>query len=322
MKKKIAPLLRVAFSLGLIALLYRKVDLHDLRDVFSHASLFWIACIFALQMANTGLNAFKWRQFLLADNIDIQWHSLFGKYLVAGFFSMFLPSNIGGDAYRVYAVAKKGSGAARSFASVLADRLTGFMAVVILGFVFCVIARKSLPNQLVLLIPGGAFVALGTAIAMLLEQSIARKMIDWPIFNRLPKLQKFGHDMLDSVLQYRRSPSLFFRALGISFVFQFNMIVCVFMLSRALHFAVPFHYFCMYVPVVTLFEALPISINGIGVRDALYVYFYGGAGLEKHEALSLAIAFVVTNFIYSLSGGLIFVFRHNRQREFQSLEKA
>lgn len=313
MKKKLGPLLRILFSLGLMALLYRKVNLHDLREVFSHASPWWLIALYALLFFNTALSSFKWRQLLLADNIDIPWHSLIAKYLIASFFSMFLPSNIGGDAYRVVAVARKGSGTARSFASVLFDRLSGFVALVVLGFIFCVISRNKLPDQRILLVPSIAFVLLCVAVTMLIEQSHARKIIDWPIFGRIPKLQKFGHDMLDSVLQYRRAPGLFMRVTALSFLFQFNMIVCIFTLSRALNFDVPFHYFCMFAPIITLFETLPISINGIGVRDALYAYLYGSIGLEHHEALSLALAYIITSFIYCASGGILFMMKRGEE---------
>lgn len=322
MKKKLGPLLRILFSLGLMALLYRKVSLQQLHDVFSAMKPAWLVALYALLFINTAISSFKWRQLLLADKIDIPLHSLIAKYLIASFFSMFLPSNIGGDAYRVYAVAKKGGGTARSFASVLADRLSGFIAVVLLGFFFCIAARSRLPDQRILLVPVAAFLILCTAIGILLKQSFARRALNWRIIERFPKLQKFGHDMLDSVLQYRRSPGLMFRVMAISFVFQFNMIVCLFLLSRALGLGVPFHYFCMFVPIVTLFEALPISIYGIGVRDASYVYFYGSVGLAKHEALSLAIAYLLTTFIYCASGGILFMLRRDTGKKFQPLEKA
>lgn len=307
MKRKLGPLLRIVFSLGLLALLYRKVEWADLRAVFLEMKGQWLAALYALLFFNTSISAFKWRQLLLADRIHIPWHSLIAKYLIASFFSMFLPSNIGGDAYRIYAVARKGSGTARSFASVLADRVSGFIAVVLLGFVFCLLARSHLPDQRILLIPVAAFLVLCAGVGVLLEQGFARRALHWRIIARVPKLQRFGTGLLDSVLEYRRSPGLFVRVMALSFLFQMNSIVCLFLLSRALGLEVQFRYFCMFVPIITLFETLPISINGIGVRDALYVYFYGSVGLEKHESLSLAIAYIFTTFIYCASGGVLFM---------------
>lgn len=320
MKKTFGPLLRIVFSLCLMAVLYRKVDWQDLRAVFTGMKPQWLVALYALLLFNTAISAFKWRQFLLADNIRIPWHSLIAKYLIASFFSMFLPSNIGGDAYRVVSVAKKGSGAARSFASVLGDRVSGFIAVVVLGFVFCVLARNHLPDQRILLIPVAVFLILCAGVAVLLEQGFARRALQWRIIARIPKLQKFGAGLLDAVLEYRRSPGLFVRVMVLSFLFQMNAIVCIFLLSRALGLDVQFRYFCMFVPIITLFETLPVSINGIGVRDALYVYLYGSVGLERHEALSLALAYLFTTFIYCASGGVLFMMRRSADETVQSLE--
>lgn len=311
MKKKLGPPLRIVFSLLLMALVYRKVDWRELGSVFAGMRAEWLLAFYALLFFNTAISAFKWRQLLLADNIVIPWHSLIAKYLTGSFFSMFLPSNIGGDAYRVYAVAKKGSGTGRSFASVLADRVSGFIALVVLGFVFCVLARGHLPDQRILLVPVAAFLLLCAGVGLLFQQGFARRALHWRVIARVPKLQRFGQELLDAVLQYRRSPSLLVRVMILSFLFQMTTILCIFLLARALGVEVQFRYFCMFVPIITLFEALPVSINGIGVRDALYVYLYGSVGLEKHEALSLALAYVFTTFIYCASGGILFLLSRN-----------
>lgn len=312
MKKKIVPLLRILFSLGLMALLYRKVSWADLREVFTGMNPAWLALIYALLLINTCISSFKWRMFLRADNIRIPFLSLVRKYLIGSFFSMFLPSNIGGDAYRVYAVARKGSSTARSFASVLADRMSGFIAVVVLGFVFCVIARNELPDRRILLIPIGAFLLLCGVLAVLFEQRFARRALHWRLIARSPRLQKFGHGLLDTVRLYRQSPALLFRVMALSFVFQFNAIVILYCLSRALGLEVEFHYFCMYVPIITLLEALPISIFGLGIRDGSYVYFFVPVGLLHHEALVLALAYVFVAVTYCASGGVLFALQRHK----------
>lgn len=313
MKKKVVPLLRILFSLGLMALLYRKVEWADLKEVFTELRPGWLVLIYGLLLINTGISSFKWKLFLRADNIRIPYLALVVKYLIASFFSMFLPSNIGGDAYRIYAVAKKGSSTARSFASVLADRMSGFIAVVLLGFIFCIIARHELPDQRILLIPIGAFLLLCLVLAVLFQQGFARRALHWRIIARLPRLQKFGHGLLDTVLLYRRSPALLLRVMALSFLFQFNAIVILFLISRALGLSLEFHHFCMYVPIITLIEALPITIFGLGVRDASYVaFFVFPGGLAHHEALVLALAYVIIALTYCASGGILFAMQRHK----------
>jgi hypothetical protein len=63
------------------------------------------------------------------------------------------------------------------------------------------------------------------------------------------------------------------------------------------------------VPLITLVEALPISIYGIGVRDATYALFFCAVGVPRVEALSMAVAYVMVTLLYALGGGVLFLLR-------------
>ena len=76
-----------------------------------------------------GVAAWKWQIILRADNVHVPLPRLVASYLVGTFFNIFLPSSIGGDAYRIYDVARDSGRSASSFSSVLADRLSGFLAL-------------------------------------------------------------------------------------------------------------------------------------------------------------------------------------------------
>ena len=162
--KKIMPVLRVAISLLLMFLLYRRVDLAEVRTIFTETRLPLVLLLFAMLLLNTVISAFKWQLLLRADGIRIPLRSLVSSYLVGSFFNIFLPSNIGGDAYRIYDVAQFSKRTAHSFASVLADRLSGFVALVLLGFLFGLTGYRKLPDPEVLAIPLLAFLALAALI--------------------------------------------------------------------------------------------------------------------------------------------------------------
>ena len=73
-------------------------------------------------------------------------------------------------------------------------------------------------------------------------------------------------------------------------------------------------YFCIFVPLITLGEALPISIFGIGVRDSLYVFFFAQGGASREQALALALVYVLITIVYSLVGGALFLLRRPAKR--------
>ena len=130
--------------------------------------------------------------------------------------------------------------------------------------------------------------------------------------DRLSKLDAFLHRFLDSLAGYHADRALLARVFGISLLFQMLAIVIIFCISQALAWAVPFIYFCIFVPLITLGEALPISIFGIGVRDSLYVFFFAQGGASREQALSLALVYVLITIVYSLLGGVLFLLRRPR----------
>ncbi len=79
-----------------------------------------------LLLTNTFLSAWKWHILLKSDGIDIGLGTLTGSYLIGTFFNMFLPSNIGGDSYRILDIKKRSDDFMRSATSVFAHRLSGF----------------------------------------------------------------------------------------------------------------------------------------------------------------------------------------------------
>ena len=119
---------------------------------------------------------------------------------------------------------------------------------------------------------------------------------------------------LDSLAGYHADRRLIAVVFGLSLAFQMIAITTIFCISRALHWDASFVYFCIFVPLITLGEALPISIFGIGVRDGLYVFFFAQAGAGREPALALALVYVLITIVYSLLGGVLFLLRRPAAR--------
>ena len=261
MKRRLILLAKLAVMAGLLAVLYRNVDFTAFRAALAGLAWGWIPLIYILLLLNTALNSWKWGLLLQADGIAIPLRSLMCSHLIGTFFNLFLPSSIGGDAYRVVDVGRRAG--AKSFAAV-----------------FAVVQRTWL-------------------VAV------------WRLFrlDRLHKLDAFLHRFLDSLAGYHADRRLVAVVFGLSLVFQMIAITTIFCISQALHWDVPFVYFCIFVPLITLGEALPVSIFGIGVRDGLYVFFFAQAGAAREQALALALVYVLITIVYSLLGGALFLLR-------------
>ena len=308
------PLVKIAFSVCLLTFLYARADWTSFREIFSQASPVYLLPIFILCFLHTLASAFKWELLLKADGIDVGLWRLARSYLIGTFFNLFLPSSIGGDAYRIYDVSKRSSRAAEGFASVFADRFTGFLAIAAWGLVFSLAGIRRLPEPRIILIPAGVFALMMIMVWMLLQQ----RLLLWGLrlfhLDRLAKLQEFVRRFLNSISTYRRNGVLLVKTLSISLAFQFMVIVIVWMMGLTLGLDIGMLPFAIFIPLITLIEALPISIYGLGVRDGAYVFFFTQVGVSREAALSLALLYVAITFVYAaVFGGAAFLTRGKRE---------
>ena len=313
MKKRLTLLGKLLVMSGLLALLYRKADWASFWGALTDLQWGWLPLIYALLLFNTAISAWKWQQLLRADDVRVPLRSLLVSYLIGTFFNLFLPSSIGGDSYRVVDASRHG-GAAKSFASVFADRLTGFLALAIWGLVFSAIVWSRLPDKRILWLPVLIFGLMAGLVFAVVQRTWLVAIWQALRLHRLRKLDAFLHRFLDSLAGYRANGGLLARVFGTSLLFQMLAIVIIFCISQALNWPVAFIYFCIFVPLITLGEALPISIFGIGVRDSLYVFFFAQAGASREQALSLALVYVLITLVYSLLGGALFLLRRPAAR--------
>lgn len=262
-----------------------------------------------LLLLNTVLSALKWRLFLLADGVDIPLAVLTRTYLVGSFYNMFLPSSIGGDYYRIYDIARRSNETIRSAASVFADRFSGFLAMVTLALVSSVIVSIHIGSLMFFIGPVVLFLVILMLTIALYRETPFRLLLKWTCLDRIAAVSRICDKLFESFACYGSDYRLLVKIMIISFVFQSLVITITYLLALSLHAVVPFSYFSAFVPLINLMEALPISIYGIGVRDAGYVFFFGWAGLTEIQTRSIALLFVAMTVCYSLVGGIIHFWR-------------
>ncbi|WPD21022.1 MAG: lysylphosphatidylglycerol synthase transmembrane domain-containing protein [Candidatus Electrothrix scaldis] len=308
-KKNLLLLAKIVFSTTLMYILYRRIPLEELKEVMSSLNYLYFLPIGLLLFVNTVLSALKWRLFLSADGVDIPLSTLTMTYLIGSFYNLFLPSNIGGDSYRIYDIGQKSRENVRAAASVFADRFSGFLALVSLSLISSVLVAREFNNFFFFLAPLLIFLIMLVVLIALIKEKPVRALLSLTRLNRFPFLVKLTEKFFLSFQCYGADRKLLTQVMLISFVFQLSVIFIVQLLALSLHASVSFFYFSAFVPLITLMEALPISVFGLGLRDVGYVFFFGWVGMTDIQTRSLALLFLGTSLGYSLIGGLVYLFR-------------
>ena len=292
-------ILKATVSGGLLIVLLSWIDLHLLWDQLAHVALPWLALGMALHQTQYLISAKKWQVILAADGHHVPLTTLWKVYLISGFFGLFLPSGIGGDVHRVWALRRHGVMTSKSAASVLFDRFTGLFMLLTLGVLGAalILGHGLLPYVLAGYV---LFIALGLVLS---SNRVVGKLPE-----PTSKYKGFVIRVLQSFNRYRNCRQALWAVAGISLLFQFNIVLIVWCYTRALHIApieVSFGELLAIVPTVFLTDVLPISINGVGVREGAFSYFYALAGSTAAQGLALSLLITADRYFVALPGGLL-----------------
>jgi hypothetical protein len=231
-------------------------------------------------------------------------------YFVALFAGQFLPAAIGGDAVRVVELGRRTHDAPEAVASVLIDRLVGLVSLVLLAVVAVLVGGSTARAGVI-----AAEAAFGAAAALMLallfssrlRGAVARFLEPRAAGRRLAAGQRF----YDALHSYRAHRGTLITVGLLALAVQAARIGVIWMLARALGLHVPASVILLAGPVVFAALALPVSLNGIGVREAVFVYFLHGHA-TRPEAIALGLAFFAVGTLTALGGAVILVVRFVR----------
>ncbi|MBI1797156.1 MAG: flippase-like domain-containing protein [Candidatus Eisenbacteria bacterium] len=301
-------------SAGLLVFLFRRIPLDQFAVAVRGVRPGWIVAAWLLLLGSNLLGAWQWSRLLRVVEIRIPFWKVCAYYHVGLFFNNFLPANIGGDIARVADSARHGPTRTAAVSAVLMDRLVGTLALASLALVTTLPAIDRFHLRLVY-----ALVLVFFATSVVLVWAIFHPAL-LPACERL--LARIGlgalgphlDELAGHIADYRGERGLFARLFGIALVTQITRIIVHVLVARALAISVPWVYFFLFVPLLGVIVSLPISFNGIGVREGAGIVLFGLVGVDRAHAFSLQFLTYLVAVAVSMIGGLVFLARIPRRR--------
>ncbi len=298
-RKLLGPVLRIALSLGLLALVLRQVGWEQTWAAFRGARLSYLTAALGLAFASIVVRAFRWKILLDALGVRASLRRLTALYFIGTFFSTFLPTGVGGDVVRAYELARQSERPAEVVGTVLLDRAAGLL-------VLFLIAAGALPFSHRLIGPeiAGLIVTLTVlgwgALALLLRR-------DW--LERLGPLRWVSKvRALEQV--YESVYACGTRAAGGALVASLGMnallIAMNYLIGLSLGVFVSLWYYLLFVPIISFLLVLPISLSGLGLREGGYVYLFAQAGVPAPLALTISLMVYAFNVATGSVGGILY----------------
>ena len=307
--------LKCVVSCLLLAYLLTTTDLQAIGTACATASPLWLVVAFSLHIVGFLLSAYRWQMLLAARGAHFSISHLVQSYIIGIFFNSFLPSTVGGDVFRAYDTAEGVGSKMDAMTVVVVDRLTGMFA---LG-VFAVIALMFGFSQfshlpVVWSALGGLGLAFLAFVAAMHPRAakIVKAGLAHSVMRRLPfaaKIEAKLRQIYAALSVYRRNQRVLAVTFALALLLQINVILHYYLIAYAMKLAVPFLYFFLIVPVVTVILMMPIFINGIGGRETAYIFLLGQFGVSSAQAIAFSWIGFGMLLIQGVAGGIIYALR-------------
>jgi hypothetical protein len=109
--------------------------------------------------------------------------------------------------------------------------------------------------------------------------------------------------------RFRERPGAILRCFGGAVFVQATVVVFYVAVAHALHVPVAPWDLAVIVPLSFVVQMLPVSMNGFGVREATFSFYFTRVGLSIESALLVSLVAAVLGMIISLSGAVIWFSR-------------
>jgi glycosyltransferase 2 family protein len=295
---------RAALSAVFVWLALRGIRIGVVADVLAGARFAWFASGLAVLTLSFVIGAMRWRLLARGHGVELGLKSALSYSWIGLFFANVLPTGFGGDAVRAWIAGTRAGARSRVTASVLMDRLVAAWALVAVGAVAVAFEHRRLPGVAILAcLLSVAAVIFGSVILLLPSPArvLSRATARWPRVSG--PIERVG----TGLASYAGRRDLLLQAFAISLAAQVCVVLAAAMLARALGLHLGVGLLAACIPVALLATATPTSVNGLGVREAVFRVLLVPAGVAPAAAVAFSLMTVIAAAIVSLPGALAWI---------------
>jgi hypothetical protein len=307
---------KLAVSVVLLVFLFSRIDVGSLWASARRASVPWLAVAIGIYLANVLISVWRWRLLLDAQEIELPWRMLLGSFLVAAFFNNFLPSNIGGDVIRIADTAKAAGSKTLATTVVLTDRVIGLIGLVLvaaMGSTMAASVAGHVPSPIwpSWLWAGFLVATMATAPAVLAPSGVGRLLQPLTVIH--PEWVGGRIEGVTAALaRFRTRPGAIARCFTGAVLVQATIVMFFTAVAHALHVPVGPWDLAVVVPLSFVVQMLPVSVNGFGVREATFSFYFTRIGLSMESALLVSLVATGLGMLVSLLGAVVWFARGHR----------
>lgn len=257
----------------------------------------------------------RWRLILRGLGVDMPLGRATAVWCIGFFASSVTPAKSGDALRAVYVRRDSGRSYGEAFLSVFVDRLWDLIFILLAGIITVPIFSRRYTEMPSAWIVVGSAVALGAVIYAGTQRGVMQRLLR-PLFGILVP-QRFRaafslnfHSFYDGLRAYAGAGAHHLAVALLTLVCWGLIFLLAWVIAWAMHINVSFAFIALIMPIVTLAELLPVSISGLGTREATVVYFFAAVGVGRAPAVGFSIAYLlIGTYLTALIGFLLWL-RH------------
>jgi glycosyltransferase 2 family protein len=291
-------LIKIFISLAMLILALRLVDINELKQSLLSIPLPTLGVVVVIFFFGQLLSSYKWWLLARSGSIEVPWLLAVRAYFLGMAVNCFGLGTVGGDLARALVLGSKSKQNPTALASVFADRVHGITVLAAIGVASMVFSgRQHIGREYLVLLP---VCIIAVVMAWYFGPSIALAV--------LPKGGALHRNMEQIAQVFPRDPATISYISLISLVFHLLQIGLHQVMAAGFGIQIPWPVLLVTIPVINILSSLPISWNGLGVRENGYVFFLAPLLLSREHAIAFGVMWLLATAISSAIGGLVLVF--------------
>jgi hypothetical protein len=302
-------LAKLVLSVGLLWLVLTRLTWDEVRQALIDPRWPWLAAALAVYAISAWGGALQWSWILRAAGLTTPAGEVRRLYFMGLFFNNFLPANIGGDGYKIVDLGRREGCPGRVFCATLLDRLLGLAALTVFATaaaLACLAAAVPLPRAAWAL--AAVLLVLLLALAMLVSRRLVARL-PWLLRRlRLDPLARRAENLALEFRVYRE------RLAWLARIFLFSVLVQA--LRMLVHLLVAYGLrldpdptqtlqLAVLIPLLALSLTLPVTVNGIGLREWVTGQLLVFTGLPAQGVVAMEMTAFLVMVVFSLVGGVL-----------------
>jgi uncharacterized membrane protein YbhN (UPF0104 family) len=300
---------RLAISAALLTFLFVGIEWANALEQARHLSSAVAALVVVAFGVQLFVSSWKWQWALRIHDLHFP-YSFLTRVLFIGFFlNNFLPTSIGGDAYRIYRTLPGAPPRSRAISAVLLERVVGIGALLMLGLA----AAFALYSQVPLARAYVALAAAGVAVALAALALLRMRPAGWRDSRYLNS--RWTMPITENLRSIAQARGKWIPLVGISLLFQAQAIIIIYALFNALEVPVSLAQAALVAAAAGAATVIPLSINGLGIVEATIAGTAVALGVSYEAGLLVAVLIRILVLPLTLVAGLLYAFEPVHVRE-------